>query len=230
MTDPACRRRFLRQGARLLAAGAVGTVLSAPARAAMAGERQLALHHTHTQERIELVYAVDDRYLPAALGRLDTFLRDHYSGEVGHIDPLLYDQLHQLQRQLVRAARSRSSPATAARAPTRSCARRAAAASRRTACTCRAARSTCGCPGCRWPSCARRRSRCARAASATTRRAASCMSTPGACAAGDATPRVADTVVDRRAGAPQRATAARRRLDQNRSGSRSPRAVEAACT
>lgn len=100
MTDPACRRRFLREGARLLAAGAVGTVLSAPARAAMAGERQLALHHTHTQERIELVYAVDDRYLPAALGRLDTFLRDHYSGEVGHIDPLLYDQLHQLQRQL----------------------------------------------------------------------------------------------------------------------------------
>ncbi len=129
-----------------------------------------------------------------------------------------------------RAARSRSSPATAARAPTRSCARRAAAASRRTACTCRAARSTCGCPGLRWPSCARRRSRCAPAASATTQRAASCTSTPGACAAGDAAPRAADTVVDRRAGAPQRAAAARRRLDQNRSGSRSPRAAEAACT
>ena len=53
--------------------------------------------HTHTREQIDVVYAVDRRYDTAALGALNHFLRDHYSGEVGTIDPPLFDLLHRLR-------------------------------------------------------------------------------------------------------------------------------------
>lgn len=93
------RRRFLGHSARLAAAGS-WPWLGRSARAAPTGERSLGFEHTHTGERIDLVYAVGDRYLPESLARLDRFLRDHYSGDVGRMDPLLFDQLHGLQRTL----------------------------------------------------------------------------------------------------------------------------------
>lgn len=105
MTDrpSANRRHFLRRTTRLatLAAAAVGAPLVAgPARAAQGDTRQLALVHTHTGERLALAYAVGSSFVAAALGALDHFLRDHYSGAVGHIDPQLYDLLHRVQREL----------------------------------------------------------------------------------------------------------------------------------
>jgi uncharacterized protein YcbK (DUF882 family) len=101
MTDTTVppRRRFLRHTARLAAAGAL-PALAAPARASMAGARGLALVNTHTREQIALVYAVDERYDPQALGALNHFLRDHYTGDVGQIDPRVFDLLHQVQREL----------------------------------------------------------------------------------------------------------------------------------
>ena len=93
------RRRFLHHTARLAAAGAL-PALCLPARASTAGERSLALRHTHTGERIELVYARGGRYLSAALGSLNHFLRDHYSGDVGVIDPQVFDLLHGVQQRL----------------------------------------------------------------------------------------------------------------------------------
>lgn len=103
MTDNPHRRRFLRQ-----IAGAASTLLpglaTAPAHAAAmlpgASLRELAMDHTHTGERIEQVYARGSQYVPEALGSLNHFLRDHYSGEVGHIDPRLYDLLHRVQMLL----------------------------------------------------------------------------------------------------------------------------------
>ena len=56
--------------------------------------------HTHTGEKIDLVYANGERYLPEALGGLNRFLRDHYSGEVGQIDPQLFHLLHHVRREL----------------------------------------------------------------------------------------------------------------------------------
>jgi uncharacterized protein YcbK (DUF882 family) len=56
--------------------------------------------HTHTRERIELVYAVGHDYVTAALGSLNRFLRDHYSGEVGVMDPQLYELLHGVRQLL----------------------------------------------------------------------------------------------------------------------------------
>lgn len=99
-TTGAARRRFLRHGAHLATAGTLVAV-GVPARAAVATEaRSLAFSHTHTGEAITLTYAERPGYLPAALQRLNRFLRDHYSGEVGHMDPALFDQLHRVQQAL----------------------------------------------------------------------------------------------------------------------------------
>ncbi len=101
MTEPlaSSRRRFLRHGAHLAAAGAL-PILAAPARATEPGPRALALAHTHTGERIELVYAIDERYVPEALGSLNRFLRDHYTGDIGLIDPQVFELLHLVRRRL----------------------------------------------------------------------------------------------------------------------------------
>ena len=91
------RRALLRHSVRA-AALAAGAGLIVPARAA--GVRSLALVHTHTGEHIDLVYASEAAYDRAALAALNHFLRDHYSGDVGTIDPALFDQLHRVQRAL----------------------------------------------------------------------------------------------------------------------------------
>ena len=94
----AARRRFLRHTGHIVAAAAL-PAFAVPARAAV-GARGLAMVHTHTQERIDLVYAVDGQYDPAALRSLNRFLRDHYSGDVGVIDPQVFELLHRVQRTL----------------------------------------------------------------------------------------------------------------------------------
>lgn len=95
-------RRVLLQRATQLSTVAVALPLVAlKTRAATATNlRRLSLVHTHTQERLSLTYADGERYRPESLALLDRFLRDHYSGEVGRIDPRLYDVLHRLQHEL----------------------------------------------------------------------------------------------------------------------------------
>jgi len=66
----------------------------------MIDARGLALFNTHTHEKIDLVYASGERYLPQALGGLNHFLRDHYTGEVGSMDPEVFDLLHSVQQVL----------------------------------------------------------------------------------------------------------------------------------
>ena len=43
---------------------------------------RLCLYHTHTNERIDIVYRRGDTYIPSAVQRLDEFLRDHRTGDV----------------------------------------------------------------------------------------------------------------------------------------------------
>lgn len=74
--------------------------LQMPAAWLVGGGRALAFDHTHTRERISLVYAVDGQYVPDALSSLNRFLRDHYSGTVGQMDPQLFDLLHGVRRAL----------------------------------------------------------------------------------------------------------------------------------
>ena len=59
-------------------------------------ERRLRLYHTHTGERIDIVYRRGDKFLPEAEEQLDYFLRDHRAGEVKHYDPRVFDILSDL--------------------------------------------------------------------------------------------------------------------------------------
>src|SRR5690606_1231395 len=99
LTTSTARRRFL------LAAAGASSLCAFPmvARAITVGSsahRDLSMDHTHTHEQIALTYAVGSRYLPDALNGLNHFLRDHYSGNVGDMDPGLYDIMYALRRSL----------------------------------------------------------------------------------------------------------------------------------
>jgi len=94
------RRSFLRRSAHLALAGAALPLVSRPALAAVPDARSLALDHTHTHERVALVYAVGAHYVPDALQTLNHFLRDHYAGDVGLIDPQLFEVLYGLRQTL----------------------------------------------------------------------------------------------------------------------------------
>lgn len=57
---------------------------------------RLRLYHTHTNERIDLVYRLGQSYIPSAIDRLDQFLRDHRTGDVIQLDRRVFDLLHDL--------------------------------------------------------------------------------------------------------------------------------------
>jgi uncharacterized protein YcbK (DUF882 family) len=63
-------------------------------------EYRLRFYHTHTNERLDIVYRRGDTYLPAALAQLDHFLRDHRTGDVRHFNPHLFDLLYDLTDSL----------------------------------------------------------------------------------------------------------------------------------
>src|SRR5271165_5681998 len=63
-------------------------------------EYRLRFYHTHTGERLDIVYRRGDTYLPEALDELDYYLRDHRTGEVRHFDPHLFDLLYDLTASL----------------------------------------------------------------------------------------------------------------------------------
>jgi len=102
MTDlfTSARRRFLHHTARLAAAAALPALAAPAALASVPDARGLALVHTHTHEKIDLVYAAGERYVPEALGWLNRFLRDHYTGDIGLMDPQVFDLLHRVQQVL----------------------------------------------------------------------------------------------------------------------------------
>ena len=93
------RRLFLSRAARLAVAGAV-LPLAKPALASLPNARSLDFDHTHTGERLSIVFAVGHHYVPDALITLNRFLRDHYSGEIGTIDPQLFDLLFKTRQEL----------------------------------------------------------------------------------------------------------------------------------
>ena len=92
------RRSFLRRTTGVALAGA-GATFGSPSFAALE-PRSLAFNHTHTHEKMSLIYARGERYMPQALTQLNHFLRDHYTGDVGVMDPGLYDILHNISQAL----------------------------------------------------------------------------------------------------------------------------------
>lgn len=65
-----------------------------------AREYRLRFYHTHTGERLDVVYRRGDQYIPEALEELDHYLRDHRTGDVRHFDPRLFDLLSDLTAAL----------------------------------------------------------------------------------------------------------------------------------
>jgi uncharacterized protein YcbK (DUF882 family) len=63
---------------------------------------ELRMHHLHTGEDIDVVYRIGDTYIPAALDRLNHFLRDHRTQDVSSYDPKEFDVLHALMTSLGR--------------------------------------------------------------------------------------------------------------------------------
>ncbi len=64
---------------------------------AAAQPRRLSFYHTHTSEKIDVVYSEGHSYLPDALNEINYFLRDFRSGEAHSIDTALLDFLHDVQ-------------------------------------------------------------------------------------------------------------------------------------
>ena len=59
-------------------------------------EYRLCFYHTHTNERLDIVYRRGENYLPESLAKLDHYLRDSRTGDVHHFDPHLFDLLYEL--------------------------------------------------------------------------------------------------------------------------------------
>jgi uncharacterized protein YcbK (DUF882 family) len=79
-----------------IACTAVPMVASAP-------EYRLRLFHTHTGQRLDIVYRRGDSYIPEALVQLNEYLRDHRTGAVLAYDRRVFDLLHDLNAKLGRA-------------------------------------------------------------------------------------------------------------------------------
>lgn len=80
--------------AALLAASCLAAVSGSAASASPV--YRLRLYETHRQQRIDIVYRRGGDYIPAALAKLNYFLRDHLNGSVPHYDPRVFDLLVQL--------------------------------------------------------------------------------------------------------------------------------------
>lgn len=99
MNQPSSRRRFLHQSVRW-GATAAALPFARTTLASVPQARSLAFDHLHTGEKLSVVYALDNQYVPEALDRLNGLLRDHYSGQVGLIDPPLFDILFRVKQTL----------------------------------------------------------------------------------------------------------------------------------
>ena len=63
---------------------------------------RLKLHHLHTGESIDVVYKIGNVYVPAGLAKLNYFLRDHRTNDLGSYDPKEFDLLHNILAKLGR--------------------------------------------------------------------------------------------------------------------------------
>jgi uncharacterized protein YcbK (DUF882 family) len=92
------RRKFLAG-----AAGLVTTGLLAPLRsqALVDSTRQLDLYHTHTGDRLSVVYYADGDYRRDGLEKINLFLRDFRTEDRHPIDPQVLDILYDLRAMTV---------------------------------------------------------------------------------------------------------------------------------
>jgi uncharacterized protein YcbK (DUF882 family) len=84
-----------------LAGGLVSSADAEPRlQAVSAGPYELHFFHTHTGERLNIVYRNGAAYDQESLARLNQYLRDHRTGDVHEYDPRVFDLLHDLTASL----------------------------------------------------------------------------------------------------------------------------------
>lgn len=90
------RRSFVKKS--FLAA--TGIMLAAPLEvlAKLTPKQLMSFYHTHTGEHLKIDYSCDG-CSPAAMNRLNNFLRDFRTGEVHPIDPALLDIIYGIQQK-----------------------------------------------------------------------------------------------------------------------------------
>lgn len=97
-TRTVSRRTLMRTAALLIPATLPAALWPGLAGAAVMQPRRLDFYHTHTSEKLAIVYAERGEYLPDALAEIDRFLRDFRTGHVHSIDTGLLDTLHLLRQ------------------------------------------------------------------------------------------------------------------------------------
>ena len=94
----------LPSGVLLAAALLITPIAALSATRAGTTDYRLRMFHTHTGERIDVVYRQGNTYIPEAIAQLDHFLRDHRTGDVHAYDPRLFDLLTALEREVGKPA------------------------------------------------------------------------------------------------------------------------------
>src|SRR5215469_6813484 len=72
----------------VISGATAGSVVDTPYR--------LRFFHTHTRERLDVVYRHGDEYDPQAQTQINEYLRDYRTGDIHEYDPRLLDLLHDL--------------------------------------------------------------------------------------------------------------------------------------
>ncbi len=62
--------------------------------------RQLSFYHTHTEERLDIVYFENGEYVDSALEEINRFLRDFRTGDATVMDPGLLDLIYDIRENL----------------------------------------------------------------------------------------------------------------------------------
>lgn len=63
-------------------------------------QRELSFYHTHTGERLEVVYWREGNYNPDALDEINHFLSDFRTGDITEMDPQLLDIIYDVRASL----------------------------------------------------------------------------------------------------------------------------------
>ncbi len=63
-------------------------------------ERQLSFYHTHTGQRLDVVYSRNGTYVPSALKEINRFLFDFRTGDKAEMDPELLDLIYDVREAL----------------------------------------------------------------------------------------------------------------------------------
>jgi uncharacterized protein YcbK (DUF882 family) len=62
-------------------------------------DRSIAFYHTHTGERLDVVYFSNGQYRESALQQINHFLRDFRTGDMAEVDPKTLDIVHDVQKK-----------------------------------------------------------------------------------------------------------------------------------